>query len=102
MAKHIPCNITDAEFFNYYMDSASYADIRARVERIVNELDQLKLSETLLETYYESAMEQSGFRRDAIEQILEFCTDAEPARSRETRELIARIRLHIENSYVEL
>lgn len=53
--------------------------------------------EARLEKEYESAMEQSYFRAQAIEEILEICK--QPGT---TKELKARIKTLVENSYVEL
>lgn len=50
---------------------------------------------------YESPLEQSEFRAQALVEILELC-DKSPDRYRETKELIAAIRATVENSYVEL
>lgn len=53
--------------------------------------------EARLEKSYESAMEQSGFRGDAIAEILELCK--QPGTK---KELVKAIESLIENSYVEL
>jgi hypothetical protein len=46
-------------------------------------------------------MEQSSFRAEVIEYILQACNDKDP-RYTETKELIKEINQIVENSYVEL
>lgn len=53
--------------------------------------------EARLEKEYESAMEQSEFRAQAISEILEICKQGGTA-----KELKARIKTLVEDSYVEL
>ena len=55
-------------------------------------------AEARLEKSYESAMEQSEFRAQAIQEILELCEASGGTR----RDLVKAIRALVENSYVEL
>lgn len=54
-------------------------------------------AETRLEKSYESAMEQSEFRAQLIQEILDMCDGAGTR-----KELVAAIKSAVENSYVEL
>lgn len=54
-----------------------------------------------IESKYESAMEQSQFRAECIREILALF-ESKSWRYTETKDLIARIKNHVEESYVEL
>lgn len=69
----------------------------ARRLEALSEQETPKAVEARLEKEYESAMEQSSFRAQAIEEILEICEQGGTA-----KELKARIKTLVENSYVEL
>lgn len=77
--------LTSEEFLKYRFDNAPLDEIKQQFES-VNKSDK----------YYESAMEQSQFRADVIEQILQVCK--ENPRSK----ICKQIQLIVENSYVEL
>lgn len=72
-------------------------------KELARRLDELAAQETgeetaaRLEKSYERAMEQSEFRAQAISEILEICEQGGTA-----KELKARIKTLVENSYVEL
>lgn len=54
--------------------------------------------EARVERSYESALEQSKFRRDLIERILEMCDEIGETK----KDLVKNIQTAVENSYVEL
>lgn len=98
----VPSNTTDLEFLNYHFDTAGDDEIKRRFEKLAIFKEEAEGYESKLQDAYASIEEQSEFRRGAIEQILEFCNDAESTTSKPLKALIERIRKEIENSYVEL
>jgi hypothetical protein len=89
------------EFLKYKLDSASLYEIEDIFAKLVDAYEELELKEVKLDKYYESAMEQSSFRAEVIEYILQACNDKDPCYT-ETKELIKEINQIVENSYVEL
>lgn len=71
-------------------------ELARRLEIVVGD-ETAEEVEARLEKSYESAMEQSDFRRDAIAEILELCS--QPGTK---KELVKAIEALVENSYVEL
>lgn len=61
------------------------------------ERQALEAEAEALDKYYESAMEQSEFRAQALREILELCKG-----SGTRRDLVKTIQTLVENSYVEL
>lgn len=93
-------NLSPKEMLKY-SSLISHEELLNAFEKVVDELDELKIESEREERYYESAMEQSNFRRDVIEMILELGKSKLP-RFNETKELIKEIEMIVENSYVEL
>jgi hypothetical protein len=89
------------EFLKYHIDSATYEEIKTRWEGIVESVKDSEKEVLDMSDYYESAMEQSGFRRDLIESIQNECSNRTP-RYQETKDLITCINMLIGNSNVEL
>jgi hypothetical protein len=89
------------EFLKYKLSSASLYEIEDIFAKLVDDYEELELKEEKLDKYYESSMEQSSFRAEVIEYILQACNDKDP-RYTETKELIKEINQIVENSYVEL
>lgn len=99
----IPHNVTHTEFFKYYANSASKEELLVRMEMMVDLVDQMEDLESKLSDYYESAMEQSDFRHDALTNILDKVQNVKDgARYTETKNLAKEIIATIENSSVEL
>lgn len=99
----IPSNLTEREYTNYYLSNDTKDNIQDRYSNLVDKYEKAVAYETELDKYYESAMEQSNFRRDVLEMIKELVEDkVSSARYKETKELAKDIILIIENSYVEL
>ena len=67
-------------------------ELMARCERLAN-----LPTEAEMEKRYESALEQSEFRAQLIQEIIEFCD--KPGGK---KDLVAAIKTALENSYVEL
>lgn len=72
-------------------------ELSRRLE-VLSEQETGKEAEARLEKRYESAMEQSEFRAQAIDEILELCKASGGTR----RDLIKAIQALVEDSYVEL
>jgi|LakMenEpi03Aug12_release.lakeMendotaPanAssembly.Ray.scaffolds.fasta_scaffold3582251_1 hypothetical protein len=89
------------EFLKYKLRTSSLDEIEKKFEELIDLCEELELKEEKLDKYYESSMEQSSFRAEVIEYILQACNDKDP-RYTETKELIKEINQIVENSYVEL
>ena len=71
-------------------------ELMARCERLVDELAD-RPTEAEMEKRYESPLEQSEFRAQLIQEIIELCD-----KSGSKKDLVAAIKTALENSYVEL
>jgi hypothetical protein len=71
-------------------------ELIARCERLANELAD-RPTETEMEKRYERSLEQSEFRAQLIQEIIELCD-----KSGSKKDLVAAIKTALENSYVEL
>lgn len=71
-------------------------ELARRLDTLFKKETEEEMSERF-EKSYESAMEQSEFRAQCISEILELCEQGGTA-----KELKARIKSLVENSYVEL
>ena len=71
-------------------------ELMARCERLVDELVD-RPTEADMEERYASALEQSEFRAQLIQEIIELCD-----KSGSKKDLVAAIKTALENSYVEL
>ena len=71
-------------------------ELMARCERLVDELVD-RPTEAEMEKRYESPLEQSEFRAQLIQEIIELCN-----KSGSKKDLVAAIKTALENSYVEL
>ena len=75
-------------------------ELMARCERLADELaDELadRQTEAEMEKMYEIQLEQSEFRAQLIQEIIELCD-----KSGSKKDLVAAIKTALENSYVEL
>lgn len=71
-------------------------ELMARCERQADELHD-RPTEAEMEKRYESPLEQSEFRAQLIQEIIELCD-----KSGSKKDLVAAIKTALENSYVEL
>ena len=71
-------------------------ELMARYERLADELAD-RPTEAEMEKRYESPLEQSEFRAQLIQEIIELCD-----KSGSKEDLVAAIKTALENSYVEL
>lgn len=71
-------------------------DLIERMERLLDELES-RPTEAEIEKRYESPLEQSEFRAQLIQEILALCDT-----SGNKKDLVAAIKMALENSYVEL
>jgi len=71
-------------------------ELMARCERLADELVD-RPTEAEMEKRYESPLEQSEFRAQLIQEIIELCD-----KSGSKKDLVAAIKTALENSYVEL
>ena len=71
-------------------------ELMARCERLADELADRK-TEAEMEKMYEIQLEQSEFRAQLIQEIIELCD-----KSGSKKDLVAAIKTALENSYVEL
>ena len=71
-------------------------ELMTRCERLVDELAD-RPTEAEMEKRYESPLEQSEFRAQLIQEIIELCD-----KSGSKKDLVAAIKTALENSYVEL
>ena len=71
-------------------------ELMARCERLADELAD-RPTETEMEKRYERSLEQSEFRAQLIQEIIELCD-----KSGSKKDLVAAIKTALENSYVEL
>lgn len=71
-------------------------ELIARLERLVDELAD-RPTEAEMEERYESPLEQSEFRAQLIQEIIALCD-----KPGSKKELVAAIKMALENSYVEL
>lgn len=71
-------------------------ELMARCERLADELAD-RPTEAEMERRYESPLEQSEFRAQLIQEIIDLCD-----RPGSKKDLVAAIKMTLENSYVEL
>ena len=71
-------------------------ELMARCERLADELAD-RPTEAEMEKRYERSLEQSEFRAQLIQEIIELCD-----KSGSKKDLVAAIKTALENSYVEL
>ena len=71
-------------------------ELMARCERLADELAE-RPTEDEIEKRYESPLEQSEFRAQLIQEIIALCD-----RPGSKKDLVAAIKMALENSYVEL
>ena len=71
-------------------------ELMARCERLSDELAD-RPTEAEMEKRYERSLEQSEFRAQLIQEIIELCD-----KSGSKKDLVAAIKTALENSYVEL
>ena len=71
-------------------------ELMTRCERLVDELAD-RPTEAEMEKRYERSLEQSEFRAQLIQEIIELCD-----KSGSKKDLVAAIKTALENSYVEL
>lgn len=71
-------------------------ELMTRCERLVDELAD-RPTEAEMEERYERSLEQSEFRAQLIQEIIELCD-----KSGSKKDLVAAIKTALENSYVEL
>ena len=71
-------------------------ELMTRYERLADELAD-RPTEAEMEKRYESPLEQSEFRAQLIQEIIELCD-----KSGSKKDLVAAIKTALENSYVEL
>lgn len=72
-------------------------DIAEAYERLADAENELEELEARVEKENEAALEQSEFRRELIERIVEMCSQAGTK-----KDLVKAITTALENSYVEL
>ena len=71
-------------------------ELMGRLERLADELAD-RPTEAEMEKRYESPLEQSEFRAQLIQEIIELCD-----KPGSNKDLVAAIKMALENSYVEL
>lgn len=71
-------------------------DLMERMERLLDELED-RPTEAEIEKRYESPLEQSEFRAQLIQEIIELCN-----KPGSKKDLVTAIKTALENSYVEL
>lgn len=78
----------------YLVGAPDLADVYARAHDAETALEEL---ESKFERQYEAQLEQSEFRRELLERIIELCDEGGTK-----KELVAAIKTALENSFVEL
>ena len=78
-------------------------ELMARCERLADELAD-RPTEAEMEKRYESPLEQSEFRAQLIQEIIELCQEIIELCNKpgSKKDLVAAIKTALENSYVEL
>lgn len=71
-------------------------DLMERMERLLDELED-RPTEAEIEKRYESPLEQSEFRAQLIQEIIELCN-----KPGSKKDLVTAIKTALKNSYVEL
>ena len=93
---------TQSQINNLTLDEKIHYGIVLQSNELVLFRDEIVEDvESDIEKRYESALEQSEFRAEALSEVLDLCKNS-PCRYKETKELIKAIQDYIENSYVEL
>jgi len=95
---NIPSNFTLQEALAYLPASPALSMLQSKLQPFINQLQQAEEALTQEIKENEVMVEQSHFREDLLNEILELCEDTSGTK----KEMIRKIKLKYEESQVEL
>lgn len=95
-------HLTDKEFLAQ-IETIGIENIKIRFEKVISKLEVLESEACSKDKWYESALEQSEFRRQGLENIISLAEDMlVSTRYKEIKKFYKDIMLIIGDSFIEL